>query len=163
MPPLAPFRIDGDPIRVGIVDILMRRVRIGAGYYDHVECAAAGDELAEGIRVAHPGAAIVQADLGGVIGHAAAGAQAGRIGVDAFEIIEPELRIVSRGIILYQRELCPAHRAIEPPGFRLKCSGTARSEPAERRKPRHLEKRASGKIACTHSSILRKCGQQHFD
>jgi hypothetical protein len=40
---------------------------------------AAGDELAEHVAIAEPRAAVMERDLGGVVGDTAAGAQADRI------------------------------------------------------------------------------------
>ena len=72
------------------IDILVGGVRIGAGDHDHVELAAAGDQLAEGVAIAEPLAAVVERDFGGVVGDAAAGAEAGGVGVGAAEVVEPE-------------------------------------------------------------------------
>ncbi len=88
--PLVALGVHGDPVRVGVVDILVRGVRIGAGDDDHVHLAAAGDQVAERVGGPQPGTAIVQRDFGWVEGHAAAGAEAGGVGVSAPEIVEPE-------------------------------------------------------------------------
>ena len=52
--------------------------------------------------------------MGRVIGDAAAGAKAGRVGVRAAEVVEPERGVEVAGIVFDQRELRPAHGAIDP-------------------------------------------------
>src|SRR6185436_17281453 len=56
----------------------------------------------------------VQRDVGGVVGDDAAGAQRGGVGVQPAEVVEPELRFEAAGIVFDQRQLHPAHGAVEP-------------------------------------------------
>ena len=72
--------------------VVARRVRIGSRDDLHAERAAARDERAERIAVAEPRAAMVQRNLGRVVGDDAAGAEAGGVGVQAAEVVQPELR-----------------------------------------------------------------------
>ena len=115
--PVAAFlsaRVDGDPIRMRVVHVLMRGVRVGARDDDHVPAAASFEELTERIRIAHPGASVMQRDRSGIVRDDAAGAQAGGVRVNSREVLEPELRIVPAGIVFDERELRPSHRPIEP-------------------------------------------------
>jgi hypothetical protein len=66
------------------------------------------------IAVAHPGAAMMQRNFGGIVGDDAAGAEGGGVGVKPPEVVDPELGIEAAGIVLDQRELRPAHGPIEP-------------------------------------------------
>ena len=85
-----PVGVHRDPVRVRVVHVLVDRVRIGARDDDHVQLAAAGHQVAERVAVAQPLAAVVQRDLRRIVGDAAAGAQAGRVGMGAPEVVEPE-------------------------------------------------------------------------
>ena len=111
-------RVDGDPVGVRASEVVARRMRIGARDHRHVHRAAAAHQVAEGIAGAEPGAAVVQRDVGGVVGDDAAGAEAGRVGVHALEVVEPERQVEPAGIVLDQHELGPAHRALAPRGRR---------------------------------------------
>ena len=75
---------------------------------------APGDERPERIAGPERRAAVVQRNLGRVVGDDAAGAQAGGVRLDSAEVVEPELRIEAAGIVLDQRELRPSHRLVEP-------------------------------------------------
>ena len=122
MRPLLSIGIDGDPIGVGIVNVLVRRVGIGARQHHHIQFAAAGHQIAEGIGVLHPLAAIVQRNFGGVIGHATAGAETGGVGVSPREVVEPKVEVVLARVVFGQGQLGPAHGAFEPgSGFRGGC------------------------------------------
>ena len=114
----APLGVHGDPVRMRVVDVLMCGVRIGARDDVHPELATAGDEFAERVAIAKEPAAMVERDLRRVVGHATAGRQAGRVGVGALEVVEPELRVVLAGIVLDERQLCPPHRLVVPAGGR---------------------------------------------
>ena len=109
-----PSRVHRDPVRVRRLHVVVGGVRVGAGDDDHAEPPAAGDELAEHVAVAQPRAAVVERNLRRVVGHAAAGAQAGRVGVGAPEVVEPEADVELRRVVLDQGELRPAHRAGDP-------------------------------------------------
>jgi len=107
--------IDRHPLGMCGCGIVVNGVGIRAGDDDHVQCPASGDQLAQGIVVPnHERAAVVVGDLRWVIGHAPAGAETGAVGVNAPEIRQPLRRVVSSRVVLHQRELCPAHRAVEP-------------------------------------------------
>ena len=60
------------------------------------------------------GAALLQRNLRGIERNHAARAQAGRVGMNAAKVVEPELRIVVAGIVFNKRELRPAHGAVVP-------------------------------------------------
>ena len=83
--------IHRDPVGMRVVHVLVGGVRIGARDDDHAELAASGHQFAERIAVAEPLAAVVQRNLRGIVRDAAAGAQAGRVGMRALEVIEPEI------------------------------------------------------------------------
>jgi hypothetical protein len=114
MPAFGARGIDGDPIRMRIVHVLMRRVRIGARNHDHVQLPAAEHQFAERVTLAEPLAAIMQRNFRRVIGDASTRAEAGGIGMGALEIIKPEAGIVLARIVFDQRQLRPAHRPVEP-------------------------------------------------
>ena len=149
----------GDPVRMRLPHIVAHGVRIGARDDAHVERAAAGDERAEGIRLTHPRAAMVERDRGRVVRDDAAGAERGGIGVEPPEVVEPELRVEPARVVLDQRELHPPHRAIEPAREgvdtwrdRLRGGGRARGQESgrsaqrgERSSTGNLKETAAGK------------------
>ncbi len=140
VPALAAVGVDGDPVGMRVVDILVGRVRIGARHHDHAQLAAARHQLAEGVAVAQPRAAVMQRDLGGIVGHAAAGAQAGGIGMGAPEIIQPESEVVLAGVVFDQRQLRPAHGPVNPARVRRRArsANPAETSPTQcDRRPRH--------------------------
>ena len=118
-----------DPVRVSVLDVLVGGVGIDARDHVHAEFPAAGDHVAKRVAVAEELTSIVQWDLGRIEGHATARAEADRIGVNAFVVVEPELRFVVAWIVLDEGELGPSHRAVVP-AFRgallLSERGTAR-------------------------------------
>jgi hypothetical protein len=124
MPPLPALRVHRDPVGVRLIDILVRRVRVGAGDHHHVHLAAAGHQVAERVAIAEPLAAIVQRDLRRVVRHASAGAQARGIRLRALEVVEPEIQIVLARIVFHQRQLRPAHGPVEP-AFRFRSGGAS--------------------------------------
>ena len=103
-----------DPVGMGGLHIVIGGVRVGARDDDHAELAAAGDEFAEHIAVAQPGAAMVEGNLGRVIRHAAAGAEADGVRLGAREVIEPELQVELARVVLDERQLGPAHGLVDP-------------------------------------------------
>ena len=106
--------IHSDPVWVRIVDLLPAGVGVGSRDHVHAHRAAAGQQVAEAIAIAEPCAALLQRNLRGIERHHAACAQAGRIGMNAAEIIEPELSIVVAGIVFDERKLRPAHGPVVP-------------------------------------------------
>jgi len=74
------------------------------------------EKIAERVAVSHPRAAVMQRDPGRIVRDDAAGAQAGGVGVNAAEVIEPERGVVPSRIVLDERQLRPAHGPLEP-GF----------------------------------------------
>ena len=118
VPARPPVGVDRDPVGVRARGVVAGRVRIGAGDHLHPHGAAAADQLAERIAGAEPGAAVMEGDVGGVVGDDAAGAEAGRVGMDAAEVVEPEGEIDAAGIVLDQHQLRPAHRFVAPGGRR---------------------------------------------
>ncbi len=109
--------VDRDPIRVRLPDVLISGVRIGPGDDVHAELAAAGDQISEWVGVAEPAAAVMKGDPRGIKSHASTGAETSGIGVGAFEVVEPELKIELAGVIFNESELRPAHGAIDPAWF----------------------------------------------
>ena len=103
MPDRVAVRVHPDPVRVRVINPLPARVRIGPGDDVHAHCAAAGKQVAKGVAGAEPRAALLQRNLRRVKRHHTARAQAGRVGVNAVEVVEPELRIVVAGIVLDKR------------------------------------------------------------
>jgi hypothetical protein len=106
--------IHRDPVGVGVVDILVRRVRIGTRHHHHSQFPAARREFPECVAIAQPLAAIMQRDGSGIVGHASAGAQTSGVGMGTLEIIQPESGIVLAGIVFDQGQLGPTHGAIKP-------------------------------------------------
>ena len=106
--------VDGDPIGVGVVDVLAGGVRIGASHHVHAQLAAAAHDVAKGVHVAQPLAAVLQRNFSGIERDAASGAQAGGIGVDSLKIIEPEGKVIIPRVIFYEGQLRPAHGAVVP-------------------------------------------------
>ena len=106
--------LDRNPVRVRRLHLLAHRVRIGPRHHVHVERAASRHQRAEGIGPAQPGAAMVERHFRRVVGDNAAGAERRGVGVKAAEVIDPELRIETAGIVFDQRQLHPTHRSIEP-------------------------------------------------
>ena len=82
VPPRLAVAVDGDPVGMRGPHVVAHGVRIGARDDVHAERAAAGDQRAERIARAQPGAAMVQRNLGGVVGDDAAGAERGGVGVE---------------------------------------------------------------------------------
>ncbi len=107
-------RVHGDPIEVRRGRVVVGRVRIGAHDDHESKFAAAGDEFAEHVATTEPAAAMVKGNLGGIIRHAAAAAEADRVRVGALKIIQPERQVELAGIVLNERELCPSHRLVNP-------------------------------------------------
>src|SRR6185312_115820 len=103
-----------DPIRVGSLQVVIGRMRIGADDDHHSQLAAAGNQLSENIPVPQPSAAMMKWNLRGVIRDTSAATQASRIGTGAFEIVEPKSQIELPRIILDQSKLGPAHGFIDP-------------------------------------------------
>ena len=95
-------------------DVVVGRVRVGPRDDDHAELPAARDQLAERIAVAQPPTAVMEGDLGGVVGDAAAGAQAGGVAMGAAEVVEPEREVERARVVLDQGQLGPAHGAVDP-------------------------------------------------
>ena len=92
--------IHGQPVRVCVVDVFVAGVRVGSRNHVHAQLAAAVGDVAEGIHVSQPLAAVVQRDLGGIEGYTAACVQDCGIGVDPVEVVQPELHVVVAGIVL---------------------------------------------------------------
>ena len=99
VPALLAVLIDRQPVRMRVVHILMACVRVGAGNYIHAQFPAAMGDIAEGIHISQPLAAVVQRNLGGIKGDTPAGIQNGGIGMDPLEIVQPELHVVIAGIV----------------------------------------------------------------
>ena len=57
--------------------------------------------------------------LGRIVRDDSASAERGSIGVEAAEVVEPELQVESARVVLDERQLHPAHRPIEPAGERV--------------------------------------------
>jgi hypothetical protein len=95
-----------------------------------------------------------------------AGAQAGGVGANTPEVIEPELRVEAAGIVFDERELNPAHGPIEPPGQRVaRPRGRGlflrnlprRTKRCERAgAPGDFQKAPPGEVEC-HRHVLSEC------
>ena len=72
--------------------------------------------LAKGIHISQPLAAVVQGNLRGVKGDAPAGIQNCGIGMDPLEIVQPELHGVIARIVFDEAQLGPSHRPVVPGG-----------------------------------------------
>ncbi len=165
-----PVFVHRDPVRVRRLHVVVGGVRIGAGDDHHPELATPGDELAEHVAAAQPRAAVVEGDLGRVVGDAAAGAQAGGVGVRALEVVEPERDVELHRVVLDQGELRPAHRLVDPrrrerlalrhgvPGSRPGPRGAAERDrrPGERGGPEEPATRA-GVTSVSHFGSLPVC------
>ena len=139
MPPRLARRVDGDPVGVRGLHVVVGRVRIRARDHDHSELAAAGDELAEHVPLAEPGAAVVERNRGRVVGDTAARAEADRVRARAGEVVEPEGGVELDGIVLDERELGPAHRPRGPGWSRVGGRCVARARRREGRAERQVK------------------------
>src|SRR4030095_7463865 len=73
VPALPALRVDGDPVRMRVKDVLMSRMRIGTGDNIHAELATPRHQFAEAIAVAQILAAVVERNFGRIVGHTSAG------------------------------------------------------------------------------------------
>src|ERR1017187_5570081 len=99
---------------VCIADVLVCGMGIGARDHHHVQFAASGHQIAERVARAEPLAAIVQRNFRGIVRHRAAGAETGGVGMGAAKVVQPEVEVVGAGVVFHQRQLRPAHGAVEP-------------------------------------------------
>jgi hypothetical protein len=106
--------LHGDPIRMSVEDVLVRGVGIHARGHHHAQLAAARQHLAKSVAIAEEFAAVMQRHFRGIKGHASAGAQAHGIGVNPFEIVEPEAGIIAARVVLDESQLHPPHGPVEP-------------------------------------------------
>ncbi len=163
VPARLPVGVDGDPVGVGPRGVVAGRVRIGAGQDLHALGAAAADQVTERIAGAEPGAAVMEGDVGGVVGDDAAGAETHRVGVDAREVVEPEAEIDLPGVVLDQHQLGPAHRFGAPrrcrrartdDGWRHLRRGAhdrGRDQRSRGHRPKRLDEGAAIPVLCGHS------------
>jgi hypothetical protein len=107
--------IDSDPVWVRVENVLMTGMRIRTRNYVHSKLPAARDDISESVRRSKPSASIMKGDLRRIECDNTSSAQTSRIGVDAFEIVEPERKVVASGIVFHKRQLGPAHRSAMPP------------------------------------------------
>ena len=80
----------------------------------HAELAATRQHLPERIAVAQELTAVMQRDLRRIERHASPRAKAGRVGVNPFEVVEPEGRLVASRVVFDEGQLGPPHRPVEP-------------------------------------------------
>ncbi len=113
VPRLLTIRIDGHPFGMRFGRVVADAMRVDARDDGHVQLAAAADEVAEGVLIAEPFAAVMKRHVGRIKRTHAAGGDARAIGVNALEEIEPPVRIERRGILLDQCELHPPHRPVK--------------------------------------------------
>src|ERR1019366_5579160 len=102
-----------------IVDVLMTGMRIRSRNHIHPELPAPRNDVAECVHGPEPSASIVERNLSWIKSDNASRAQAGRIGMNALEVVEPEREVAITGIVFDECQLGPAHRAVIP------SSGTA--------------------------------------
>src|SRR5439155_24818854 len=117
--PVAPrrgVRAHSNPVRMGVVNVVVGGLWVGAGDDYHAKLATASDEVAERVGIAEPLTAVMKGNRCRVIRDATARAQAGCVRRGALEVIEPELRIELAGVVLDEGELRPAHWAVNPVG-----------------------------------------------
>jgi len=79
MAALVSRRIDGDPIGMRIIEVLVGSVWIRACNDVHAQLAAARDEITEGIGIGHPTAAMMERNFRRVISDAASRTKTGGI------------------------------------------------------------------------------------
>ena len=116
------IRPDHDPLRMGIIGVLMHCMWVGARNDIHAQLATPLIEFAKGIAIAHPRRAIVKGDLGRIIADAAPRAQTGRVAMRPLKEIQPKIDIVANRIMLGERQLCPTHGAVKPVFLRWRCN-----------------------------------------
>src|SRR5271156_470280 len=104
-----------------VADIVVGRVWIGPRDDHHPLLTTARYQITERVAVGQPLTAVVEGDLGGIGGDAAAGAQAGCVAKRAFEVVEPEREVERARVVFDQGQLGPAHRAINPAWGRGGC------------------------------------------
>ncbi|MEK7766407.1 MAG: hypothetical protein AAB368_09230, partial [bacterium] len=75
------------------MDVRVEGVGIGPGEDRHPRLPAAAHEVAERIAVAEPRAAVVERHRRRVVRHDPARREAGALGMDAFEVADPERRV----------------------------------------------------------------------
>src|SRR5271155_3721545 len=97
-----------------VADVVVGRVWVGPRDDHHTLLTTARYQITERVAVGQPLTAVVEGDLGGGIGDAAAGAQAGCIAKRALEVVEPEREVERARVVLDQGQLGPAHGAINP-------------------------------------------------
>src|SRR5258708_3880061 len=103
----------GDIVRMSLIHILAGGMGVCSKNDRHIHPAAAFYHIIQRVGAAQPVAAMVKGDPGGIKSDYTAGAEQGPIGVDTFEIAEPEVRVKVFGIVLDESELRPAH-TVEP-------------------------------------------------
>jgi len=103
-----------DPIRVRVINALVRGVWIDARHHVHTKPAARREHFAERVAAREEFAAIVQRDLGRIEGHATARTEACAIGVDPLEVVQPEGLIVAARVVFHEGKLNPSHGPVEP-------------------------------------------------
>ena len=118
------FAIHRSPFGMRVKGILANRMGIAASHHHHPQRATAPHQLAKGITITQPRAAIMIGNLGWVIGGVATGAETSGISFDPLKIIKPKVEIIVARIIFNQGELRPAHRAVEP----SRCGGCGHGE-----------------------------------
>jgi hypothetical protein len=79
-------RIDGNPVRVGRLQVVVSGVRVCPHQDGHAELPAAGDKFPKNIAAAEPRATVVKRNLGGIICNAAPAAEAHAFGACALEV-----------------------------------------------------------------------------
>src|ERR1035438_7011546 len=116
VPALVAMFIDRDPIGMRIVDVLVTSMRIGSRNHIHAKLPASRNDVAESVHGPEPSASIVERDFSWIESDNAPRTQAGRIGMDALEVVEPEREAVIAGLVFDECQLGPTHRAVIPSG-----------------------------------------------
>ena len=100
--------VDGDPIRMRCLQVVISGVRVCAYQHRHTLLARSGDEFAKKIAVTEPCATVVEGNLSGIVGDATSAAKADTLGSRALEVVEPEGKVEVSWVVFDQGELKPS-------------------------------------------------------
>ena len=107
-------RIHGKPIRVRLVELLMRAIRVHAGKHDEPVIVRGAAELAEQVAPTQVLGRAVQRHPARIVRHDAAGVDDDALGVGSLPVLAPPGDVVARGVNLRDVRLAPAEGAPVP-------------------------------------------------